>query len=356
VDVLTIVLFVIGLGLLTIGADILVKGAATLAGSFGIAPLIIGLTVVAFGTSAPELAVSINSSFQGQSDIALGNVVGSNICNVLLILGLSAIAAPLVVQRQLVRIDVPVMIGASIIMAALALDGRLGRWDGALLSIGLLAYIGFLLHLSRKNKAIAAAVLAEVDIDEEDKAHPLKSVAFIVVGLAMLVLGSTWLVDGAVMFARSLGISELVIGLTIVSIGTSLPELATSVMASIKGERDIAIGNIVGSNIFNIFSVLGISALVAPDGIRVAAQAMQFDIPVMLAISVLCLPLFYIGFSISRARGAMLLAWYVGYVCYLVMQGNDSPSLPTLVAMFYVALPLTLIWLSLGCIKQWRAA
>ncbi len=355
-DVLTIVLFVVGLGLLTIGADVLVKGAATLAGSFGIAPLIIGLTVVAFGTSAPELAVSINSALQGQPDIALGNVVGSNICNVLLILGLSAIAAPLVVQRQLVRVDVPVMIGASLILAALALDGNLGYWDGLLLSLGLLAYVGLLLNLSRKNKAVADAVLAEVEIDETGKAHPLKSLAFIVVGLAMLVLGSSWLVDGAVMFARSLGISELVIGLTIVSVGTSLPELATSVMASIKGQRDIAIGNIVGSNIFNIFSVLGISALVAPDGIRVATEALQFDIPVMLAIALLCLPLFYIGFTISRSRGAMLLAWYVGYVSYLIMQSNGSESLSTLVSVFYLALPLTLIWLSIGCIKQWRTA
>lgn len=356
-DVLTLVLFVLGLVLLTFGADILVRGASTLAGSFGISPLIIGLTVVAFGTSAPELAVSINAAWVGQADIAIGNVVGSNICNVLLILGLSALAAPLVVQRQLIRLDVPVMIGASLFLSALALDGRLGRLDGLLLTAALVGYIAFLLYLARQDRARAAAVMAEVEISEDDKQHPLRSLAYIVAGLVMLVLGSDWLVNGAVMLARSFGLSELVIGLTIVSVGTSLPELATSVMASLKGERDIAIGNVVGSNIFNILSVLGISSLISPSGLNVAEAALRFDIPVMLTLSLLTLPLLYIGFRISRARGALLLSWYVAYVCYLVL-GAQQPAVAEALwsGMVWIGLPLTLVWLGAGSLRQWRSA
>lgn len=356
-DVLTLVLFVLGLVLLTFGADILVRGASTLAGSFGISPLIIGLTVVAFGTSAPELAVSINAAWVGQADIAIGNVVGSNICNVLLILGLSALAAPLVVQRQLIRLDVPVMIGASLFLSALALDGRLSRLDGLLLTAGLIGYVAFLLYLARQDRARAAAVMAEVEISEDDKQHPLRSLGYIVAGLVMLVLGSDWLVNGAVMLARSFGLSELVIGLTIVSVGTSLPELATSVMASLKGERDIAIGNVVGSNIFNILSVLGISSLISPSGLNVAEAALRFDIPVMVILSVLTLPLLYIGFQISRARGALLLAWYVAYVCYLVL-GTQQPVLAAQLwqGMLWLGLPLTVLWLGWGSLRQWRPA
>lgn len=317
-DPVTLLLFVIGLVLLTLGADILVKGAANLAAGIGISPLIIGLTVVAFGTSAPELSVSVTSAWAGQADIALGNVVGSNICNILLILGLSALAAPLIVQPQLVRFDVPVMIGASLMLIALCLDGNLSRLDGALLFTGILVYTTVLIRKSRRDKALAEASATDIELDADPKAHPGKYIAFIVVGLVMLVLGSQWLVDGAVMLARSVGVSELVIGLTIVAVGTSLPELATSVAASLKGQRDIAIGNVIGSNIFNIFCVLGLSSLVAPNGIRVAPQALILDLPVMLWVAALCLPLFYYGLQISRLRGAMLLAGYSAYVWFLI--------------------------------------
>ncbi|HMU89036.1 MAG TPA: calcium/sodium antiporter, partial [Agitococcus sp.] len=262
-DMITILLLIAGLVLLTIGADVLVKGASSLAGSLGISPLVIGLTVVAFGTSAPELSVSVSSAFKGSAEIAVGNVVGSNICNVLLILGLSAIAASLVVQKQLVKFDIPLMIYASLIVLLMSIDGQISRIDGLLLFSGVVAYTVFLIREARRE-----GITVVEGADDIEPPQPLwKNAILIIIGLAMLVLGSQWLVDGAVAIAKYFGLSELVIGLTIVAIGTSLPELATSVMASLKGERDIAVGNILGSNLFNIGAVLGLSSLVAPDGL-----------------------------------------------------------------------------------------
>lgn len=356
-DALTLVLFLVGLVLLTFGADYLVKGAAHLAGRMGISPLIIGLTVVAFGTSAPELAVSIDAAFSGRSDIALGNVVGSNICNVLLILGISALAAPLVVDRQLVRVDVPVMIGMTLLVAVFALDGRLTRGDGAVLFAGLIAYVLLLRRIAQRDKARAEALVAEADVEEAQHSSPWLSVAQVIGGLVMLVVGANWLVDGAVSLARMMGLSELVIGLTIVAIGTSLPELATSVMASLKGQRDIAIGNIVGSNIFNILAVLGISSLISPTGVGVAEAAVAFDIPVMILVALFCLPLFLIGYEITRLNGLLLLVWYGLYTAYLIFNSNDPAFAVALKDMMVtVALPLTALWLSVGLWRQRRSA
>jgi K+-dependent Na+/Ca+ exchanger-like protein len=248
---MTFIYLLAGLVLLVAGAEVLVRGAAKLAAHFGIPPLIIGLTVVAFGTSAPETAVSVQAAFNGSGDLAIGNVIGSNIANVLLILGITALVAPLLVSRQLIRLDVPIMIGASLVTYALALDGSLSRLDGALLFAGIIAYTSFLIISSRKSKAPAAD---EFSVEYGPEAAPkpyatLLNLALIIAGLVLLVSGSNFLVTGAVSLARALGLSELVIGLTVIAIGTSLPELATSVMAAFKGERDIAVGNIVGSNI-----------------------------------------------------------------------------------------------------------
>ena len=301
-----LLLFVLGLLLLAAGAEILVRGASRLAAALKISPLVIGLTVVAFGTSAPEMAVSVRSAFSGQAgaDLALGNVVGSNIFNILLILGLSATITPLVVTQQLVRRDVPIMIGVSVLMLLLAFDGSISRWNGLLLFGGIIAYTAFAIIQGRKE---GSAVQKEYAQEYADKPKGVVSfvqnVLFILIGLAMLVLGSNWLVDGAITIARAFGVSELVIGLTIVSAGTSLPEVATSVMASIKGERDIAVGNVIGSNLFNILAVLGLAALVAPDGINVASSALRFDIPVMIVVAVACLPIFFTGYSIARWGG-----------------------------------------------------
>ena len=256
-----------GLVLLVVGAEALVRGAARLASRFGIPPLIIGLTVVAFGTSAPETAVSVQASLGGSGDIAVGNVIGSNIANILLILGLSALIAPLVVSRQLIRLDVPVMIGAGLLCYALAWNGSISRLDGALLLISLIGYTLFLVAASKREKAPAGddEFATEFGPDESDKPFAwVFQLLLILLGLGLLVGGSNLLIEGAVGLARALGLSELVIGLTVVAVGTSMPELATSVLAVIKGERDIAVGNVVGSCIFNLLLVLGAGAAVAP--------------------------------------------------------------------------------------------
>jgi cation:H+ antiporter len=272
-DAGTLILFVLGLLLLVIGAEALVRGASQLAARSGVSPLVIGLTVVAYGTSTPELAVSVQSGLSGQADIALGNVVGSNIFNVLFILGVSAMITPLVVAQQLVRLDVPLMIGVSFLLAMLARDGRIDRLDGIALFAGIVAYTFFAIRQSRKeSRRIKEEYAKEFGAGPSPAGGRVAfHVALIVLGLAALVLGSGWLVNGAVMLAKWWGLSELIIGLTIVAAGTSLPEVATSVIASMRGERDIAVGNVVGSNIFNILAVLGLSSLVAPNGVSVSS-------------------------------------------------------------------------------------
>jgi cation:H+ antiporter len=243
------------------------RGASKLALSFGISPLVVGLTVVAFGTSAPEMAVSVQAALSGQVDIALGNVVGSNIFNVLFILGLSALIIPLLVARQLIRQEVPIMIGASLLLFALAWDGGISAAIDAALMFGLLlAYTVFLIWQSRReSKALAAEGTAETASGKSSwDNHWGVQVLLIAAGLALLVLGADWLVTAAITFAKQLGVSELVIGLTIVAAGTSMPEVATSIVAALRGERDIAVGNVVGSNTFNILCVLGLSGMLAP--------------------------------------------------------------------------------------------
>ena len=346
---LTIVVFLLlGLVLLVAGAELLVRGASRLALRFGISPLVIGLTVVAFGTSAPELAVSVQSGLAGQSGIAVGNIVGSNIFNVLMVLGLSALITPLLVSQQLVRVDVPLMIGASMLLWIMALDGRIGLFDGLLLTAGIIAYTLFAIRQSRKE---SAAVLAEYaqELGESGGTWmgrlPVQ-VALIIGGLALLVLGAYWLVDSAVAIARALGVSEVIIGLTIVAARTSLPELATSVVAAIRGERDIAVGNVIGSCIFNLLAIAGIAALVAPGGLIVATSMLHFDIPVMFVVALACLPIFAAGHLVARWEGALFLVYYLAYVLYLVLAATQHAALPLFsTAMLGFALPLTVVTL-----------
>jgi cation:H+ antiporter len=352
-------LFVVGLVLLVVGAEVLVRGAAKLAAAVGISPLVIGLTVVAFGTSAPELAVSVQSSLSGPggADIAIGNVVGSNIANVLLILGLSALVAPLVVSQQLVRVDVPILIGASLLMLVMALDGLISTLDGVLLFAGVIGYTAFAVVQGRKEgKAVQEEYAAEYGDKPKGARALLLNLALIVAGLVMLVLGANWLVDGAVSIARAFGVSELIIGLTIVAVGTSLPEAATSVMASIKGERDIAVGNVVGSGIFNILSVLGLAAVVVPVGINVAPSAVAFDIPVMTAVAVACLPIFFTGYTIARWEGLLFLGYYVAYTAYLILAAAEHDALSTFGAvMLWFVVPLTVITLLVTVSRDLKA-
>ena len=351
---LSIALFLVfGLIIMIWGAELLVRGASRLATAVGISPLVVGLTVVAFGTSSPELAVSVMSAFKGQADLALGNVVGSNIFNVLLILGISALIVPLIVAQQLVRFDVPVMIAASIVILLMGMDGTIGRIDGVFLFAGVVAYTVFLIRQSRREES--AEVKAEYEAEFGDKGTPsiLKNVGLIVVGLAGLMLGSKWLVDSAVSIAEAFGVSELVIGLTIVAAGTSMPEVATSVMAAIKGERDIAVGNVVGPNIFNILCVLRLSSTVAPSGITVSDAALRFDIPVMIAVAVACLPIFFAGYRISRFNGAAFLFFYIAYLVYLIMVATSNEGIGNLrAAMLYFILPITAMTLIVITVRE----
>jgi len=283
--------FIFGLIMLIGGAELLVRGASKIAASVGISSLVIGLTVVAFGTSAPELVVSLTSAFEGKANIALGNVLGSNIFNVLFILGLSAIITPLVVARQLIRLDVPVMIFVSLLVLLFSWDGTLEWWEGLILVLIGVSYIIWMIRQSRKEEKSVLAT-AENESEIPQKSNMLLQLVLILIGLGLLIFGSRFLVESAVFFATQMGVSDLIIGLTIIAAGTSLPEVATSILASIRGERDIAVGNVVGSNIFNMLFILGITTSVSGTGIAVPDSALQFDIPIMIAVAVACLPIF----------------------------------------------------------------
>jgi cation:H+ antiporter len=352
---LALVSFVTGLGLLVLGAELLVRGAAKLALTFGISPLVVGLTVVAFGTSSPEIAVSLQSAMAGQTDLAVGNVVGSNIFNVLFILGLSALITPLLVDRQLIRQEVPVMAAISLLMAAMAWDGELSRIDGVIFIALLAGYTIFVIVQSRRLQSASDVQPTESSETGWDSRLPVQLI-LIAAGLAMLVLGARWLVAAAVSFATYLGVSEMIIGLTIVAAGTSLPEVATSVMAAIRGERDIAVGNVVGSNVFNILGVLGLTATFAPAGLIVPAAMIAFDIPVMLAVAVACLPIFFTGNLIARWEGGLFFALYVAYTTYLILAAQQHDALSTYgFVLGTVVLPLCALTICVIAWREWRS-
>ena len=356
---MTILLFLAGLAGLIAGAELLVRGASKLALSFGISPLVVGLTIVAFGTSAPEMAVSTGAVLNGQTDIAIGNVVGSNIFNVLFILGAAALITPLVVNIQLIRQEVPIMIGASLLLLVLCLDGRLSFLDGAILFVLMLAYTVFLIVQSRAETRLAqeefAAEIEPAAPGSWDSRLPVQ-LGLIAAGLALLVLGSDWLVTASTIFAKALGVSDLVIGLTIVAAGTSMPEVATSITAAIKGERDIAVGNVVGSNTFNILGCLGLSGIVSGDlGLSVPPAVLNFDSWVMLAVALACLPVFITGREIARWEGAMFLLYYAAYVAYLIMATQQHAALGVFsAAMMGFVIPLTVITLIVVLLKSAR--
>ena len=358
----TTLLFVAGAAALIAGAELLVRGAARLATAAGLAPLVVGLTVVAFGTSAPELAVTAGAAWSGQGAVAVGNVIGSNIFNVLFILGVSALIAPLVVSHELVRLDVPIMIGASAAALLLALDGDLGRLDGALLFAAMLGYTGYLLIRGRRTTpreddgSAQGGEGSSATRDPEDAVQEpttdaggvrwLRNAGFVLAGLVLLVLGARWLVGAAVDTARALGMSELVVGLTIVAAGTSLPEVATSILASVRGQRDIAVGNVVGSNVFNLLAVLGVGGLVAPDGLPISTGALTFDFPVMIAVAVATLPVFFTGYLIARWEGFVFLGYYVAYTLFLVLHASMHPAADEFgVAILWFVLPITVLTL-----------
>ncbi len=306
-------LVIAGLALLYGGAEGLVRGSASLALRLGMTPLIVGLTVVAFGTSMPELLVSVKASLAGQGGIAVGNVVGSNVFNIAVILALGAIVRPLHVEFQLIRFDVPFMVFSGALAAFFLRDGNISRGEGAILIVLLVTYIVASIVIARRKKT------PKVEADFADVVKPgpggvFLDLVFIVGGLAVLVLGSRLLVDGAIVIARSFGVTEAVIGLTIVAAGTSTPELAATIVASIKKEADIAVGNVIGSNVFNSLFILGTAGLIHPlsaDGVT------MIDLGVMLAVSALALPFMWTGFVLRRWEGFVLMAIYLGYLAWL---------------------------------------
>jgi cation:H+ antiporter len=332
----------LGLVLLLVGGEGLVRGASGIARRFGITPLVIGLTVVAFGTSAPELVVSLTASWRGSPDIAVGNVVGSNIFNVLAILGLCALVKPLVVAQQVVFRDVPVMIAVSLVLLFFGLDGSISPLEGGLLALGL---VWFCWDSVRESRRESPDVKAQYEQAVPAGLSPRRSwldAALVIGSLAVLVVGARFLVSGAIEAARALGVDEGVIGLTIVAAGTSLPEVATSLVATLRGERDIAVGNVVGSNIFNVLGILGISGVAARGGLAISPAIEGFDLPVMLAAAVACLPLMASGHRIPRWQGALFLGYYVAYTTYLVLASQQHAALPRFSAvMLEFVVPLT---------------
>jgi cation:H+ antiporter len=307
-----------GIVLLLAGAEALVRGASALALRVGVAPLVVGLTVVAIGTSSPELVVSIRAALAGNGGVALGNIVGSNIANLGLIVGVAALISPFAVDRKLVRHDVPVMLGASVLMVVFLLDGSIVRWEGALLLFGAVAYTVEGIRTSRRQvrEAREVELPPEVETALSESSVPVwRSLLFVVGGVALLVYGANLLLDGAVTIAGSLGVSEAVIGLTLVALGTSLPELATTLVAAVRGHAEIALGNAIGSNIFNILGVLGATAITAPFA---DAGVGTDSLVVMGAVSVLTFVLLATGTSMKRWEGAVLLVCYVGYIGWLI--------------------------------------
>jgi cation:H+ antiporter len=353
---MTIFYFIAGLALLVAGAELLVRGASKLALAFGMSPLVIGLTVVAFGTSAPEIAIAVGAALEGRADVAVGNVVGSNIFNVLFILGASALIVPLAVARQLIRQEVPVMLGTSLLLLVLILDRSLDRLDGALLTLLTAAYLVFLVIQSRRGGDAGGAGLNGDAAEGLGKgAGPRRAArstrlpmqfALVIAGLVALVFGAQMLVDAAVGFARALGVSELVIGLTIVAAGTSLPEVAASITAALRGERDMAVGNVIGSNILNILACLGLASLVAPAPLAIAPSVLNFDIWVMLAAALACLPVLVTGREIARWEGAIFVGYYCAYASYLILAAQQHDALAGFSdIMLSFVIPLTIVTL-----------
>lgn len=303
-----------GLLMLFIGAEGLIRGSSSLALRLGITPLVVGLTVVAFGTSSPELVVSLKAALEGNGDISLGNVIGSNIANIALILGVAALIRPLKVQAVVIKREIPIMIFVSLILVIFMINHEIDRVEGIIFFIGIIIYSAVSVFLARKEKSTEI----EEEFIEGIAKKPLKTwiaIPFIVFGLALLIYGANLFLEASVEIAKRVGMSQAVIGLTIVAIGTSLPELVTSAVASIKNESDIAIGNVVGSNVFNILLILGVTAMIIPVS---AAEITMVDIIVMLIAAVIVLPMTWTKFVLNRWEGAFLLIGYCVYIYYLL--------------------------------------
>ncbi len=311
---------IVGLALLLGGAELFVRGASRLARALGMTPLVVGLTVVALGTSAPEFAVVLRAALTGETGIAVGNVVGSNIFNTFFILGVSGLAAPLVAAKGFIRTDMAWMVAASAAILALGLlHGRIGRLEGVVCCLALAAYVAWRVCSGRR-KTIESA-------SPEPAPRPpfrVRDAFFLTAGFVLLIPSADWIVQGATAIAAGLGVSDLTIGLTVVAAGTSLPEVATSVVATLRGQREIAVGNVVGSNLFNLLGVLGLAGALSADGVLLSEEVVRFDLPIMALAALACVPLFLTKGQVSRWEGGMLAAYYAAYAACLVLTSGGE--------------------------------
>ncbi|MDZ7721043.1 MAG: calcium/sodium antiporter [Balneolaceae bacterium] len=341
--------FIVGLIALITGAELLVRYISKIALKLGISKLIIALTVVAFGTSAPELAVSVQATVDGQTDLMLGNIIGSNISNTLLILGLSALFIPLKVHKSLIKSDVPIMIGITILLYFLSYNGALGLWECILLVTLLVTY---LLFLARKKGDVS---IAEIKSKKEETGSMFLNVVLTILGFVLLITGARWLISSSLIFAEMAGVSELIIGLTVVAIGTSLPEIVISLVAAFRGERDIAVGNVVGSNILNILAVLGFAGIFSSEIIPIQQSLLEFDFIVLIAASIACLPIFYTGHKIVRWEGGIFLMFYFAYLFYLFLSSTEHQFIEVFINfMLFFVLPLTVLTILYHTIIEWN--
>ncbi|WP_409371591.1 calcium/sodium antiporter [Mycolicibacterium wolinskyi] len=307
----------------------MVRGGAQLASRLGISPMMVGLTVVSIGTSLPELAVGITAALEGSGELAVGNIAGTNVVNVLFILGLSALLRPLAIERRTLRFDLPAMAAAAVLLWALSADGVLSRLDGTMLVVGALVYTAILAYLSRQESRDAEIPSVRAHLGEANAVNANQStsvsgastarlIGMTVAGIAVVVLGAEWLVDGAVGLARGLGVSDALIGLTIVAIGTSAPELVTMLVSTMRGERDIALGNLLGSSVYNVLLILGVTCLVPAYGLTLSPALVWIDIPIMMAAALVCIPIFFSGRRVHRAEGFGMVVAYLLYLAFLL--------------------------------------
>ena len=322
---MTYFLIIAGFALLLFGGESVVRGSVALAQRLGISPLIVGLTIVGFGTSLPEMVVSVNAALVGSPGLAVGNVVGSNIANILLILGVAAVIAPIAVSPGAVKRDLLGMSAVTLVYVGLGMSGQIVFWQGALMLIALMSYIGFTVwHDNKSNDEVA-------ELHREEAAEmgtiPLRTVSIagiIIVGLFAVVVGAEWLVTGATTLATEFGVPEEVIGLTVVAIGTSLPELATSIVAAYRGHSDVCVGNVLGSNLFNLFGITGVTAMFTP--LPFSDKIVSFDLWILLAATALIIPFMLSGRRISRLEGSILLVLYVGFIASQFLGMSGMPT------------------------------
>ncbi|MCK0173744.1 MULTISPECIES: calcium/sodium antiporter [Mycobacteriaceae] len=317
--------FAVGLGTLVVGAEVMVRGGTRLAGRLGISPIIVGLTVVSIGTSMPELAVGVVAAADGSGALAVGNIAGTNVVNLLLILGLSAWMVPLALQARTIRLELPLMAAAAVLLWVLAADGVMSRVDGVILLVVALGYTVAVIWSARHESGAVAEEFADMFPEEHAavstvvaRRQALRESTMLLGGIVLVVIGADWLVDGAVGMARQFGVSDALIGLTVVAIGTSAPELVTTVMSTLRGDRDIAIGNLVGSSIYNIALILGVTCLVPAGGLVLPSSLVNIDIPIMVIVALACIPIFMTGRRVSRGEGGAMVFAYLAYLVFLL--------------------------------------